>query len=90
MNGKNVPNKKLSRGDLKLVAVAPNSAIAASWREILAQAGIPSFTPTRDPLAAAYLVDSPYPCEIFTLPEHESRAKEILDDLLEISGEENP
>ena len=81
--------RKPSKGYLKLVGIAPNSAIAAAWREILLQAGVPSFTPTRDPLASAYLVDSPYPCEIFTSPEFEAQAKEILDELLQTSDEED-
>lgn len=67
--------------ELVRVATAPNTVIAASWREVLRAEGILSFVRIDDPLGVAYNVSSPYPCGIFVLASEAERARELLDEL---------
>lgn len=71
------------------VATAPNPEIAASWRDLLEDEGIPSMLKIDDALGVAYHVSSLSTVGIFVLKRHAERARQLLDDLMEadVQGE---
>lgn len=69
------------------VATAPNAVIAATWKEMLCQEGIVATVKCDDPLAVAYLVTSPYPCEILVPASQAEQARIILESLFEEAPE---
>jgi hypothetical protein len=82
-------NQDKQYDDLVEVATAPNPMIAATWRDLLWQEGIPASVKCNDPLAVAYFVPSPYPCKIVVPENYAERAREVLASLGEELGEEN-
>lgn len=63
------------------VAIAPNAVIASAWAELLRDEGIAATVKCDDPLASAYLITSPYPCQILAPAGQADRAREILASL---------
>ncbi len=69
------------------IAVAPNPVIGETWRQLLADYGIPSTILSTDALASAYLISSPSTC-IITVPGSQAeRAKSILKELIGDMGD---
>ena len=72
--------------EMVVVGTAPNAVIAAAWRELLWQEGIVAWIRCDDPLASAYLVTSPYPCDVLVRAGQAEQARAILANLSDERG----
>lgn len=72
------------------VATAPNPVIASIWVDLLRQEGIAATIKCDDPLASAYMITSPYPCQILAPANQADRARGLLDNLVEGDATDEP